>query len=288
MSVDVGIFEMKPFILGAAVIPLLSFAAFAADLPTTKGPPAFAPPPPPAFSWTGVYVGLNAGWASIYDHGDPFCVTPGGVLNGTGCDTTNVPGAQINANGFLGGGQIGYNWQVSQFVFGLETDFQGAELKGSLYVAGPFATVGGGTSGPGASFTADERLSWLGTARGRVGFLITPTLLLYGTGGLAYGEVSVDQNTIFPTLQYPSSTSSTRAGWTAGAGFEYAIDPHWSVKFEGLYYDLGSISTSAGPVPALTTFRGGKTFDIDGAIARVGVNYKFEIFAPPAPVVAKY
>jgi outer membrane immunogenic protein len=263
-------------------------AAHAADLPNVKGPPVFAPPPP-AFSWTGVYVGVNAGWVSLYDHGDPFCVTPAGVLNGTGCDTTNVPGAHTNANGFLGGAQIGYNWQVSQFVFGLETDFQGAELKGSVYVAGPFAEVGGGTSGP-ASFTADERLSWLGTARGRVGFLIMPNLLLYGTGGLAYGEVSVDQNTIFPGLQYPSSTSGTRAGWTVGGGFEYAIDPHWSVKFEALYYDLGSISTSGGPVPPSPppVYLGGKTFDIDGAIVRAGVNYKFDLFAPPAPVVAKY
>jgi outer membrane immunogenic protein len=275
---------LRKILLAATTLIALIDSALAADLPNVKAPPVFTPP---AFSWTGVYVGLNAGWASIYDHGDPFCVNQAGVVNGITCNVA-IPGAQINANGFLGGGQIGYNWQVSQFVFGIETDFQGAALKGSVYTGVPIALIGGGPPDPPGDFAADERLSWLGTARGRVGFLITPTLLLYGTGGLAYGEVSVYQNTMFTSgIEYPSAASGTRAGWTAGGGFEYAIDPHWSVKLEGLYYDLGSITTSGPGVP-ITGYLEGKNFSVEGAIVRVGVNYKFDIFEPPAPVVAKY
>ncbi|MGD0641344.1 MAG: outer membrane protein [Roseiarcus sp.] len=256
---------MRKILLSAVTFAALAGPALAADLPTTKGAPTFVPPP--AFSWTGFYVGANAGWASLDDHGSPFCVAPGGVLNGAGCITNDVLGAHANANGFLAGAQAGYNWQANQIVLGLETDFQGAALKGSVN------TVAGLPAN--SNFVADERLSWLGTARGRLGFLVTPTLLLYGTGGLAYGRVNVDQNTIFPGVQYPSSASATKAGWTAGGGVEYAISNNWTVKAEGLFYDLGSISTSGGPVPAVTGFLGGKTFSVEGAIARAGLNYKF-------------
>jgi outer membrane immunogenic protein len=256
-------------------------AAAAADLavrPYTKAP---AMAVEPAYNWSGFYAGLNAGWASIHDNGNPFCVTPAGVLNGIGCNTTNVPGAQIRASGFIGGGQIGYNWQVAHLVYGLETDIQGTSIKGSLNIAGPFNTVGGGTSGP-ASFTADESMPWFGTVRGRVGYA-WDRALLYATGGFAYGGVKVDQNTIYPGLMYPSSVSTTKTGWVAGGGFEWAFSGNWSAKAEGLYYNLGSITTSGGAVPAGSLYVAGKTFDVQGVIARAGVNYKFG-----APVVAKY
>jgi outer membrane immunogenic protein len=270
---------MKKNLIGITVIAaLIATPALAADLNL----PAYnAPPPPPfvpIFNWTGFYIGGNAGWGWLNDNGSPFCINPEGVLDGDLCDTTNVPGAQIkNANGFIGGGQAGFDYQADVLVYGIETDFQGADINGSVNIAGPFAQVGGGNSGP-ASFTASEKLDWLGTVRGRIGVVAWERSLFYGTVGFAYGGVSASQNTIFPAVQYPSSVSETRTGWTAGGGWEYAFAPNWSAKIEGLYYDLGSFSTSGTAVPGITSFIGGKNFDAKGAIVRVGLNWRFNGF----------
>lgn len=272
--------------LFAAVIlaSALADGALAADLPSIKGPPALEPAP--VASWTGFYAGVNAGWASINDHGNKTCYNRAGVLFGRGCGLP--PDGPINASGFLGGAQIGYNWQVNQFLLGLETDFQGAALKGSSFFSGSVPFVGGGFSGPG-TFTANEKLSWLGTARARLGFLVTPSLLLYGTGGLAYGGVNVDYERGFPNGSgYFSSQSATRVGWTAGGGAEYALGNNWSVKAEGLFYDLGSITSQAGLSPVPGGFIVGRNFKPEGAIARVGLNYRFGWAAPATPLVAKY
>jgi outer membrane immunogenic protein len=251
-------------------------AASAADLGPAPAPvytkaPLIAPP----LNWTGFYAGGNVGWGWLNDDGDPFCINPGGVLNGPGCRTTNVPGAQISGNGVIGGGQLGYNWQTGMWVLGIETDFQGSDIKGSVNIPGPFATVGGGAPG-GTAFIADEKLDWFGTVRARVGATLAPSWLVYGTGGLAYGHVEADQNTIFPATQYASSVDVTKAGWTAGGGVEWMIPAsNWSAKLEGLYYDLGSVSTSAFGSPINDEYQGGKDFDVKGAIVRVGVNYHF-------------
>lgn len=263
--------------------------AYAADLPTTKGPPVYTPPPPPVFSWTGLYVGGNVGWGSIDDHqSTTFCVNPAGVLNGPGCLPV-IPGAQVTGGGVLGGAQIGYNYQISNFVLGFETDFQGAELKGSTFLPGSTLI------GPDI-YTADERIDWLGTARGRVGVAFNQ-FLVYATGGLAYGRATADSNLTLPLpgIAFPSSTSSTRAGWTAGGGVEWAFAQNWSAKIEGLYYDLGSITAVGAEIPAplilgvpSTPYLVGKSFNVDGVIVRAGVNYKFDLFGAPAPIVAKY
>jgi outer membrane immunogenic protein len=210
--------------------------ASAADLPV-KAP---APPLAATYNWSGFYTGLNAGWGWLRDHGNTFCIDPAGVVNGFGCISNTIPGAQIDGDGFIGGGQIGYNWQVNQWVFGVEADIQGADIKGAVDII--FNTV----EGPGR-FVAHEKLNWLGTVRGRVGWA-WGRLLIYGTGGFAYGGVDVDQNTIFPTVQYPSSVSTTKTGWTAGGGLEWAFYGNWSGKIEGLYYNLASISTVGGAV----------------------------------------
>jgi len=266
---------MKKLLSGTLVafgltIPGIAIAADMAAPPVYKAPPAIAP----VFSWTGFYIGANAGGAWNQDDGLPFCVNPAGVLNGTGCRTTNVPGAQVDANGFIGGGQIGYNWQVSpNWLLGAEADFQGADIKGSLNIPGPFATVGGGGPG-GTSFTASEKIDWFGTVRARAG-LTFDRFLVYGTGGLAYGKVDVSQDTLFPATSYPSSASLTKTGWTAGGGVEWAFLNNWSAKLEYLYYDLGNVSTSGYGTPINDGYLGGKDFDVKGQIVRVGINYKF-------------
>lgn len=263
---------VRRLVLALAVLSFSAAGAMAADLPVKM--PVKAAPVAAPFSWTGFYGGFNAGYGWINDSGDPFCINSAGVLNGTGCNTNNVPGAQVSPAGFIGGGQIGYNYQINNWLLGIEADFQGADISDSINIAGPFATTGGGSSGT-ATFTASEKLDWIGTVRARLG-LVWQQALIYATGGLAYGHVSVSQNSIFSTVQFPSSSDVTRAGWTVGGGFEYAFTRKWSAKIEGLYFDLGSVSTSGGSVPAgFNSFVAGKDFDVKGGIVRAGVNYHF-------------
>ncbi len=194
---------MKKLLLAsvATLATVSALSAFAADLPARKAP-VIAPPPP---LWTGFYAGLNAGY-NFGTNGNAYSQTLAGqwVKAREFIHTPDATGpiamsaAASNAqSGFIGGGQIGYNYQYgSNFVLGVEADIQGAGVRGSSYGVG--AATGGGST-----FDADELpnttavgqtgiqggVDWLGTVRGRIGYLWTPTLLIYGTGGLAYGNV---------------------------------------------------------------------------------------------------
>jgi outer membrane immunogenic protein len=259
---------MRKLLIVGVVLGSFSMPALAADMPIPI-------PPAPEFTWTGLYLGGNAGWGSIEDRGVPFCLTPAGAWQGQGCDV--VSGGLVTGSGFIGGGQLGYNWQAARMVLGLETDFQGSTLKASTSVAGPFTIIGVGSSGPGASFTADEKISWIGTFRGRFGVAFD-RLLIYATGGFAYGAVGIDQAHILPAVRYASSSSGTLNGWTFGGGLEWAFAGNWSTKIEGLYYDLGTISTAEGAAPPPSpgfAFVDGKNFDARGAIIRAGLNWRF-------------
>ena len=124
--------------------------------------------------------------------------------------------------------------------------------------------------------------------RGRVG-LISGPVLLYATGGLAYGQAQLNANLVSPaTFTFPASASATKTGWIAGGGAEWAFAGNWSAKLEGLYYDLGNTTVLAGPtlgagVPGITGFLRGRDFNLTGGIVRVGVNYRVG-----GPVVARY
>jgi outer membrane immunogenic protein len=276
---------MKRFAIAGFALGMMATAAAAADMPV----PYAKAPPPPEFSWTGLYVGGNAGWLQLEDNGYPYCLDPTGAMQGPGC--TIVQGGQMDGHGFFGGGQVGYNWQAGKLVLGIEADMQGTSLKASENISGPFAIVNAGgfpiPPVPG-SFTATESVSWFGTLRGRFGVAFD-RLLIYMTGGLAMGGVDVTQAYNFPAaapspVQYASNTSRVLNGWTFGGGVEWAFLDRWSVKAEGGYYDLGTISTVGAMVPnptAAPTFLLGKTFETRGAFARAGVNFKLWEPAPP-------
>lgn len=300
---------MKKFFLAAAVFPFFSFAAYAADLPNTKGPPTFAPPPP-VFSWTGFYAGVNGGWIgsdnSMFNQATP---TPDAVLGvaagvSEGLAALSTGGVPVGQrSGFIGGGQIGFNYQFNTWVVGgVEADFQGVAGLGN---SGAITTPAGGTVVVGVPITStlagttDTR--WLGTVRGRLGFLPTPTVLVYGTGGLAYGDVTASSSLAQSGTNGfigagSGSFSQIRAGWVAGGGVEWMFMPHWTVKLEGLHYDLGtgSYNWTALGTPASAFFSGVvyqsevTSVHFRGDIVRVGLNYQFDLFAPPNPVVAKY
>ena len=277
---------MNRWLKGVAIAALSAVgavAAQAADLPTRKEAPApvFVPPP---FTWTGFYVGVNAG--GIWPSGSRNATIVAPAVFPFPVSTFFPGGLGSQSAGFIGGGQAGYNWQTGAFVLGVETDFDGTTLSKSTNSTGtPF--VGTGVPalllGDTLSIHAKTSLSWLGTTRGRVGFVATPDnrLMIYATGGVAYGGGSSNFSVFDATTGsfWTGNPSSTRVGWTAGGGVEYALTNNWTIKGEYLYADLGSSSfNSLGNTAALINFPGvavtGK-IDYNASIFRAGVNYKF-------------
>lgn len=222
---------MRNYLLSsvAALGIVAACAASAADLPSRKGP-VMAPAYAPIFTWTGFYVGVNGGYAF------------GEV------DSTGVSGFR-DSDGFVGGGQIGYNYQVGQIVLGLEADFQGADLKsGVSNVLGDTATT---------------EVNYFGTVRARVGFAVD-RFMPYVTGGFAYGNVKTAFN--FPRIPATFRSDEVQFGYTIGAGLEYAFTNNLSAKIEYLYTDLESGSVSGLP---------GVKVGTDFSLVRAGLNYRF-------------
>jgi outer membrane immunogenic protein len=315
---------MKKILLSVAALALTTASALAADLPSRKAP-ILPPPPPPPPMWTGFYVGLNAGgtWANSNQQtigvgpvaADPnwASTTPALQPNflAAFASAASLSGYNSGGNGgFIGGGQIGYNFQFyNSFVAGMEADIQGvASNSGSRNIvkAFPIAQPYGDENYYSAT-SVRGNLQYIGTVRGRLGWLATPTLLLYGTGGLAYGGVTLNTattvttygNTIWANSQTPAfggvNFSNTQVGWTAGGGLEWMFFPNWSAKVEYLYYDLGAVTqnfaiASVDPFSAANNaaiFGGQARARINGNIVRAGVNYHFN-WGSAAPVIAKY
>ena len=289
--------NLKTF-AAALTAATIAGSAFAADLPSRKVAPAYVAPVP-VFTWTGFYVGVNVG----YGFGGSNSLTGTDFYLGNYPATvaginTGFNGGGGNLNGILGGAQIGYNWQMNSLVLGLEADIQGAGLKSSNAL-GPFP--GNPALGFIPFFTAgatSQKVDWFGTLRGRLGFTVTPTLLAYVTGGLAYGDVknSLTYTAVFPAVAGAiftgtNSTTSGRIGWTVGAGGEWAFSPNWSMKLEYLYTDLGNSSvgtvTAFGPaIPVQPLFAPVVSRRTAFHTVRAGLNYRFGWAS--APVVAKY
>jgi outer membrane immunogenic protein len=276
---------MKKLALAVSILAITAAAASAADMapaPYTKAPVVV----PPVYNWTGFYIGANAGGAwGTSDPATSTIFTPSGYFDPSSVPAIAAAGLQhINSSGFTGGGTAGYNWQAGSVVFGIEADFNYFGLKGSTSSTAVYPCCAPNTFTINSSTSSD----WLFTFRPRVGFLVTPALLLYGTGGLAVADVK--SNFLFTDAfgaVESAVSSTTRTGWTAGAGAEYALMNGWSIKGEYLHVDLGSSSLTStnliivGTPSPTNVFT--HTIDWRSDIVRVGVNYKFN-----SPVVAKY
>lgn len=273
----------KASIATALVFAALSTSAFAADLPNIKGPPAYVPPLAPVFSWTGCYIGVNAGgaWANqSANTNDP-------VINAFVNQAPDYVG--VKGSSFIGGGQAGCNYEFpgTGFVVGVEGDFSGTNLSNT--VTGPNDFLGGGPVGTGfVQFSRD--VHWLASIRGRIGYAIIPTVMIYATGGGAISRASYTGFDVFDACPNCGSTSfsSTPAGWVAGGGIEWAFTNNWLLRGEFLHYSLAGSSSVAffpGSNDPAANFHYNK---LNINEARVGISYKFDWFAPPAPVVAKY
>jgi outer membrane immunogenic protein len=248
---------MRKFLGVIGVASLIAGPAFAADLGTK--PIYKAPVLAPVFSWTGWYIGGNAG----YGWGEN---TNASVFTDYGWDSP--PNPNTKPKGFIGGGQIGYDWQVTNWVFGLVADFQGTDIKDSNTTFG-FAPDGVTPQVKSLS----EKLDFLGTVRGRLGWAAN-NWLFYGSGGLAYGDVRSALNFDEPTTTdfAAASRSETRVGWAAGGGINYAWTPNWIVGVDYLHYDLGH--TSIDTFDSFGNFLSVRQ-RVEGDIVRGVINYKF-------------
>jgi outer membrane immunogenic protein len=195
---------------GAVIALLATASANAADIPSAQPYRAPATVPVPAFTWTGFYAGLNAGYGF------------GKISDVTGTSSDSMSGA-------IAGGQIGGQIQSGAFVFGVEGDFQGS-WQDKSYVSG--------------ALTVKEEIPWFGTVRGRVGMAFDRSLL-YVTAGGAYTNFKLSGTALGVTV----SSSASHAAWTVGAGWEYMFVERWSSKIEYLYIDTGNINTTLFAVP---------------------------------------
>ncbi|GLK86214.1 outer membrane protein [Ancylobacter defluvii] len=230
---------MKKLLLAAVSVTALASPALAADL-ATQYPVKAAVVAVPVFTWTGFYIGANLGYTWSDGSG------------GSSIDGYGVGSWSGSSNGFTYGGQLGYNYQVDSWVFGVEADIQGVAGSGSY----------GGIAGS-TWYGNDFDTDYFGTLRGRIGYA-WDRVLVYGTAGAAYGQTSVSGS--INGVAYDSSADYWT--WTVGAGVEYAFADNWTVKGEYLY--IGDPDTKA-QLPG--------TFDswghINTNVVRLGVNYKF-------------
>jgi outer membrane immunogenic protein len=269
---------MKLFLASAAVIALAAAGARAADLPAQpayEAPPIAAPVP---YSWTGFYIGLNAGGAWGRDDISSVDFSPRALAVDLAA-TSAATSPRLRPNGFTSGGQVGYNWQTGNIVFGLEADFNYMGLRASQGGTLPFP------SAPTLFFTANTSVStnWLFTTRPRIGWAAN-NVLIYVTGGLAVTDERFNQTLVLlPPFVVTSTASTTRAGWTVGGGVEWALNQNWSVKGEYLYSGFGTLTTSGVIVPAFAGSSFNNSAHLTTSIARFGINYKFG-----SPAVARY
>jgi outer membrane immunogenic protein len=286
--------EGKSFMRGR----LFGIVAFTALMITRAAASDLLPPAEPTYSWSGFYVGGSLGGGR--DEGDIRNTVPSTFCNPTlgGCFANEASDAlaaailsrlDTESDGFLWGGQIGYNRQFGRFVGGAEADFLKTDIAGRARDTNTQPLAGLPAS---LTVTGDGRqeLDYLGTVRGRLGWTPIAQLLIYGTGGLAYGHV--EARTKFAEVfngpcfcgPFPKSQAKSdewRAGWTVGGGAEWMFAPRWSLRGQYLYYDLGDVSFRQTILQ--TNGAGVDTFSADvrstaefkGSVVTVGLNFLF-------------
>ena len=214
--------------ISALAVVTMMGAANAADIQRRQAMPTKAPAYVAAYNWTGMYVGVNGG---------------GGFGHSTWSGATGTSG--VNTTGGVVGGTVGYNYQMNQAVFGLEGDIDWSNIHGST------------TTAPCTTMSCETRNSWLGTARGRIGYAFD-RFMPFVTGGAAFGDIKNSPAGF-------AGDRDTKLGWTLGGGLEAAIAGPWTAKVEYLYVDLGDTGTA---VP-------GANANFRSNIVRAGLNYRF-------------
>ncbi|QPC42446.1 porin family protein [Kaustia mangrovi] len=228
----------------------LALAAGAGGAPAAQAADLYVPPPPPPpmWSWTGFYGGVHAGMVDGDIDGDPFF--------GQKSDFSNNE-TVLDPNGFMGGIQAGYNYQIDSIVLGVEGDFSLGDVDDTAY---PFVF------GPSR---AEAQIDWMATIRARVGWAMDRTLF-YATGGMAFTDLELKLD----SAGFGDKDSNSYFGWTVGGGVEHAVTDHITLKAEYLYADFGK--------EGFSFYGGGQElpetsddFKLKTHTFRVGVNYLF-------------
>ena len=287
-------------LVGAATLAVASTVAGAADLPRRAAPPIFTPVP--VFTWTGFYIGANAGYAfGVSEKNDNYYFPAGSIVNSPGTDGVLAFSGRGDRGGFSGGGQVGYNYQFtpgSGVVVGVEADAQYIDLGRGRGVFGPadytFSPTGGTIPNLGVAFVPQSGLipglnnptifrsspgigDFFGTVRGRLGYAFD-RVLFFGTGGFAYADGGSSNG--FNTVGF-NKKDDFRTGYAVGGGVEYAFLANWTARVEFLYVNLdqgrGTATASFDPVANTVTVvtNGGSQ---DFSVVRGAVNYKFGTF----------
>ena len=256
---------MKTVVVAAVGTLIGTSIATAADLaPVYKAPPVAVVAQ--AFNWNGFYIGGNIGYSA------------GRIQNDLRVFGVNVASDRQDFDGIIGGGQFGANWQVGhRFVVGVEIDAQGSGQRGNRRYT--FGAI------PAVLLNVDARhdLNWFGTARGRAGFLLTDSALLYATGGAAYGGLSSNYTlNVLNVAVLNARINDDRVGWTVGGGLEWKFAQNWSAKAEYLYVDYGRENAQLLLLGVPVVEVRNHVYD---HIGRVGINYHFWT---GGPVVASY
>jgi outer membrane immunogenic protein len=265
---------MRVFFGAAVLATALSSVVHADGMPGRYAPPCCA------FSWTGVYIGANAGgaWSDLSNSLAITNTTPA-YFNPLAIPGVNASGSpDLSSSGFTGGGQIGFNVQSGQIVWGIELDFNSLRLKESA--GGNFLYT---TNGAPYILTEEASTNWLLTLRPRVG-LAMDRGLAYVTAGLAVTRLHFNQFFAEPPFTNPpeaASISKTNYGWTLGGGYEHAFAHNWTFKAEYLFtrFDVddavGVLAITSGPAAGRGATFVNNLDHLDIHTLRVGINYKF-------------
>jgi len=265
---------MKKLLLSTVALVGLATSAMAADLPARR---SVAPAPfvaVPVFTWTGFYVGVNAGYG-FSDSNDDAVFVPQGTFLAPFAGSSGIVSNGGNENdGFVGGAQIGYNLQFGAFVVGVEADIQYADLGGNNNRTAVYTPVTGAVPVGFTPGSAVSGLEYFGTVRARAGVAFD-RLLVYATGGFAFGGFDGGNS------GFVDDGDDIQGGYAVGGGLEYAFTNNLTAKIEGLYVNLdrGNGRTFVG-TDALgnAVLVGGRNGDIDFGVIRAGVNFKFSTF----------
>ena len=280
---------MKKLFLGSVALVALGLgapAAFAAE----RAVPAYAPPPPvPVYTWSGCYVGANAGTSSGRSQHTVVgnSILTGGALGAPapvaigGLAGTSIAG-DLNLSGFIGGFQGGCNYQMGMWVVGAEVDGMATNKEGQNFEAGlvPVLAPALGANAAGrANWISQTQERWLVTARGKLGLAgwgwFGDKSMVYVTGGAAWAKIDASEWLIGAQTGTGHQESNTRTGWTAGVGYEYALGYGWSIKGEYLYVKFDDYTTFTSP-----PFGGAglniapRNVNLNDNIFRAGMNYK--------------
>jgi outer membrane immunogenic protein len=213
--------------------------------------------------WTGFYLGGNVGYRGSQSNKVTTTGSPGFINQTFELGASNITNAlaqmannhsSLNSYGFIGGGQVGYNYESGNGVLlGLNTDFDGSTNSHNTSTLQKTVKLADFAENYAGSLSINQKINYLGTLRARLGYLFCPTFLVYAAGGLAYGNVTLNTTwraqeslgpAVFPAITPQNNTSKTLTGWTAGGGIEWLFKPDWSAMLEYAYYSLNDLNSS--------------------------------------------